>query len=338
MPNTSLASAAQIFRKLLETNGLDAVRLFQASGLDPDAGIDPNARIPIKASDALLVRAAALIPDEAWGLTAARCWHPGNLGVLGHAWLASSTLRTALTRLTRYWRILGDRAATRISDTGDGLRFTYVIAAKDPVVEAVLADCVLSIVLDMCRTNAGETLQPLRASLRRAPPVNPEPWTRFFGCHMDFGATDNSLILARADADRVLPTSNRPLAGILDGLLTEQLAKLSRADVVSRCKAEFLEQLASGKPSAEDIAQRLHMSGRTLQRKLTEADTTYLELVDETRRDMALRYVEDRTKSISDITFLLGFSGQSAFTRAFRRWTGLSPTDYRRRPASPLQS
>ena len=71
------------------------------------------------------------------------------------------------------------------------------------------------------------------------------------------------------------------------------------------------------------------MSRRTLQRKLAEADLTYQRLVDDTRRDLALRYIEDRAKSITELTFLLGFSGQSAFTRAFRRWTGASPTEYR---------
>jgi AraC-like DNA-binding protein len=131
-----------------------------------------------------------------------------------------------------------------------------------------------------------------------------------------------------------LPTANRPLAGVLDGMLTEQLAKLTKDDVVSRCKAQFLEQLASGEPSAEDIAQRLNMSSRTLQRKLAEASTTYLKLVDDCRRDLALRYISDPDKSITDITFLLGFSSQSAFSRAFRRWTDTSPTEQRLRTAS----
>ncbi|MGH8765739.1 MAG: helix-turn-helix transcriptional regulator, partial [Burkholderiales bacterium] len=78
-----------------------------------------------------------------------------------------------------------------------------------------------------------------------------------------------------------------------------------------------------------DIAKTLHMSRRTLQRKLAEADLTYQQLVDQTRRDLALRYIEDAGKSLTEITFLLGFSGQSAFTRAFRRWTGESPTVFR---------
>jgi AraC-like DNA-binding protein len=101
--------------------------------------------------------------------------------------------------------------------------------------------------------------------------------------------------------------------------------------VVARCKASLLEQLSDGELSEQEMAEQLHMSRRTLQRKLAEAEMTYQRLVDETRRDLALRYIEDPRNSIIDITFLLGFSQQSAFTRAFKRWTGIAPSEYRQR-------
>jgi AraC-like DNA-binding protein len=87
--------------------------------------------------------------------------------------------------------------------------------------------------------------------------------------------------------------------------------------------------MSSGEFSEEDIARDLHMSRRSLQRRLAEADASYQSLVDDTRRDMALRYIQDSAKSATDITFLLGYSQQSVFTRAFRRWTGMSPSEYR---------
>ena len=112
-------------------------------------------------------------------------------------------------------------------------------------------------------------------------------------------------------------------------MLTEELARLDKADVVSRCRAAVLEQLSSGEGTEEEVAKQLHMSPRTLQRKLAEANMTYLQLLDDTRKDLALRYIEDPRRSVTDITFSLGFSQPSAFTRAFKRWTGLSPTDHR---------
>ncbi len=328
---TSLASTTQIYHKLLDRYGLDASRFLREAGLDLDLPENSDARVPVKALDALLMHAAEQIQDEAWGLQAARCWHPGNLGVLGHAWLASATLRTGLMRVVRYWRIIGERTVTHVEDTAEGCKFSYALDHAHPVVAGVLSDCILSVALDMCRTNAGSEIIPLQVTLKRSRPADPEPWAGFFGCAVEFGSGENGFTLSSADATRPLPTSNRPLMGVFDHLLAEQLAKLSEDDVVSRARAVFLEHLASGEPSGEEIARRLNMSRRTLQRKLAEAETTYQQLVDDTRREMALRYIDDRRLTLTDITFLLGFSGQSAFTRAFKRWTGASPSEYRNR-------
>jgi AraC-like DNA-binding protein len=116
---------------------------------------------------------------------------------------------------------------------------------------------------------------------------------------------------------------------MFDRMLNEEIARLDKSDVVARCKAALLEHMVSGEISEEDTAKRLHMSARTLQRKLAQAGTTYVQLVDDTRRDIALRYINDSRLSITDITFLLGFSYPSAFTRAYKRWTGKTPTESR---------
>jgi AraC-like DNA-binding protein len=126
-----------------------------------------------------------------------------------------------------------------------------------------------------------------------------------------------------------LPTSNRQIAATLDRILVERLAHLDKRDVVARCQASLFEQLYSGEVSEDVMAEQLHMSRRTLQRKLADADLTFQKLVDDTRRDLAMRHLDDPRHSITDVTFLLGFSQQSAFTRAFKRWTGMSPTEYR---------
>lgn len=332
MPHTALLSTAQIWSRLFERCGIEALQLWREVGVRRELLPEgPEARAPLRYLDAAILRVASRMPDESWGLQMARCWHPGNLGVLGHAWLASSTLRTGLTRLARYWRIVGTRARIGIDESGVGLAFSYGLAAENPVVERIIPDCWLSLVIDMCRVNAGCVITPVAVSLCRSAPADDKPWTAYYGCPIRFGADINSFTLSPADADRLLPTANRPLAGVFDRLLVEQLAALDRDDVVSRCKSEFLREMSSGEAAADDIARRLHMSGRTMQRKLAEAGTTYLRLVDDTRRDMALRYIVDPGKSLADIAFLLGFSEQSAFSRAFRRWTGASPTAYRQR-------
>jgi len=315
--------------RLLEMHGIDAEQFVRDGGYAPELFRDPSARLPTSAVDMACKAAAERIVDPAFALRAARCWHPSNLGALGHAWLASSTLRTALGRLERYNRILTEKATYRLEDSAKGLRLVFEHGREDLELAAPGVDFALSILMDMCRMNFGAALRAQEVSLRRMKPADPAPWDHYFGCRVQFGAARDSFLLSRRDVDEPLPIANRQMAGVLDAILAKQLAELDRSNVPARCKAALLERLASGESPEEDVAKDLHMSRRTLQRKLAEADLTYQQLVDDTRRDLALRYIEDAGKSITEITFLLGFSGQSAFTRAFRRWTGRSPTDYR---------
>jgi AraC-like DNA-binding protein len=332
---TFLATMGQVFVRVVEMHGIDANALLREAGVDPALLRDPAARIPSTIWDAVGAKAAALIPDPAFGLRAARSWHPSNLGALGHAWLASSTLRTGLERLQRYSRILGEKAQLKITDTRDGLRLTYDHRRRDPILRAIGTDFALSLVLDMCRMNYGATLRPMEVRLSRVRVGDTEPYRHFYGCPIHFETNEDSFLLSRRVADEPLPTANRQLAGTLDSILTSQLAALDRDNIPARCKSSLLEEITSGEVSEEDMARRLHMSRRTLQRKLAESNTTYQKLVDDTRRDLALRYMEDPRNSITDVTFLLGFSGQSAFTRAFNRWTGMSPTAYREQKRAP---
>ena len=332
---TFLATMGQVFVRVVEMHGVDANALLREAGVDPALLRDPAARIPSTIWDAVGAKAAALIPDPAFGLRAARSWHPSNLGALGHAWLASSTLRTGLERLQRYSRILGEKAQLTITDTRDGLRLTYDHRRRDQILRAIGTDFALSLVLDMCRMNYGASLRPVEVRLARARPGDTEPYRHFYGCPIHFEANEDSFLLAARVAAEPLPTANRQLAGTLDSILTAQLAALDKNNIPARCKSSLLEEITSGEVSEEDMARRLHMSRRTLQRKLSETNTTYQKLVDDTRRDLALRYMEDPRNSITDVTFLLGFSGQSAFSRAFKRWTGMSPTAYREQKRAP---
>jgi AraC-like DNA-binding protein len=327
-----LASAGQMFWRLLEMHGLDAVGIARNAGVDLAAIPAPGERIEVDKIDAILGAAIPLIRDPAFGLHAARCWHPSELGVLGYAWLSSSTLRTGLERLVRYSRLVGERGMTEIEDTRQGLTVRFWAKRGNPSVvpvAAVFVDIVMAILLDLCRMNAGAGLRPVAATLRRRKPDSADSYERFFGCPVRFGAEENTFALSAKDADHPLPSANRQLAAVFDKMLTEELARLDKSDVVSRCRAAVLEHLASGEGTAEETAKQLHMSPRTLQRKLAEAHTTYLQLIDDTRKDLALRYIEDPRRSVTDITFSLGFSQPSAFTRAFKRWTGRSPSDYR---------
>jgi AraC-like DNA-binding protein len=326
---TSLASTWLILFRMLEVHGVEAHTLLRELGIDPALTRKPGARLATGLVDKFVARAAGLIADPAFGLTAAHCWHPSNLGVLGYAWLSSNTLHEGLQRIERYSRVIGDQWSCACIAEAKGLRFVCEHGRGDMTVGYVITDYILALTLAMCRGNFERKLNPVRVSLRRPLPADPSPYQDFFACELHFGAGEDAFVLASDDAEALLPTANRELAETFDAILAQQLAAHSKPDLVSRCQVFLLKQLTSGEPSVGDLVKALGMSRRTLQRKLREMGTSYHEILEETRYELAKRYLHDSGKSVTEITFLLGFSEQAAFTRAFKRWSGTAPSSYR---------
>lgn len=330
MPNeTALASSWLIIFRLLEVHGVDAQSWLRELGLDPELARQPGARLPTELADVVITRAAGLIANPAFGLAAGGCWHPSSLGVLGYAWLSSSTLKQGLQRIVRYSRVLGDRWSCNCVDEASGVRFVCDHGRSNTTVGHVMADYILSITLAMCRSNFQRKLNPTSVFLRRPLPADPSPYHDFFACDVHFGADEDALLFSTEDAKALLPTGNRELAATFDAILAEQMVMRSQEDLVSRCQVFLLKQLTSGEPSVGDLVKALGMSRRTLQRKLREMGTSYQQLLEETRYELAKRYLHESAKSVTEITFLLGFSEQGAFTRAFKRWSGAPPRAYR---------
>ncbi|NJN40633.1 MAG: protein kinase, partial [Gammaproteobacteria bacterium] len=243
---TGLASMGQVFRRLLEMHGLDAVGIARQAGVDLATLPGPAERVESDKLDVILRVAIPLIEDPVFGLQAARCWHPANLGVLGHAWLSSSTLGTGFDRMARYFAVIGQRAGMQVEETRQGVKVSFRRNSKDPAVAAVIADIGMSILLDMCRMNAGAALRPVAVTLCRGKPGQADAYERFFGCPVHFGAEENAFALSAKDVDRPLPSSNKQLAAVFDRMLAEELGRLDKSDVVARCRAAVLEDLESG--------------------------------------------------------------------------------------------
>ena len=325
-----LTKFTQMLARLVELHGIDPRGFLWSFGWYPAAFQDPTARIPTRMIDIAFKKAAAMIADPAFALRAAECWHPSHLGVLGFAWLSSGTLRNGLRLIERYSRIFGFKATVRCAEAPDGLRFTFDHRRGDAPIGPAMADAILALVLSMCRFNFDATLNPIAVHLRRPEPSDAQPYHEFFGCPLHFGADEDSFVLAVGVVDAPLSSSQPDLEETFDAILAEQLAALGNEyDLAARCKAYLLPRLTAGVHSEEALATAMGMSRRTLQRKLADIGLTYTDVLDATRYDLALRYLEEPLHSVKDITFLLGFSEQSAFSRAFRRWSGKAPSSYR---------
>lgn len=326
----SMATLWQIIVKLLELHGLDARRMLVLIGVSPETLKDNHARLPSHLYDGLFQKASERITDPSWGLRAAECWHPSHLGVMGYAWLSCSTLSAGLKRMERCSRLLGSDFTYTVEEKADGLHFSHdPWRAGNGPLGWIYADFTLSIIMDMCRQNRGSQLDASYVTLKRPLPPNAGAWERYFGCEVRFGRESNTLVLRLEDANEPLPTANAELAVAFDTLLKRQLSELSGTDLPNRVKTLLVKELTSGNPSAARVSTALAMSERGMHRKLAQHETSFQALLDQARYELAKKYLLESTKSATEITFLLGFSEPSAFTRAFRRWTGLAPMTFK---------
>lgn len=171
---------------------------------------------------------------------------------------------------------------------------------------------------------------PVRVALMRSKPAGGGlPFEQFFKSPVVFDCEEINIYIDESDIDVPLLGASKEIAQHNDKIVLDYLAKMDRDDVVSQVRSSIIELLASGTINKQLIADRLHLSPRTLQLRLSQKDTSFQELLDDTRMTLACNYIEQRSLSVTEITYLLGFSDSSNFTRAFKRWTGSSPSDYR---------
>jgi len=161
--------------------------------------------------------------------------------------------------------------------------------------------------------------------------ANREAFTEFFQAPVEFGCETNMLVFDKTDMQVQLPAANAELARQNDQVVLSLLARMDRDDIIAQVRALVVDLLPSGECSKEIIAARLNMSERTLQGRLALKKTSYRDLLNETRKELAEQYISQGLRSFSEVTYLLGFSDISSFSRAFRNWTGLSPSVYRGR-------
>ncbi|NOQ63599.1 MAG: helix-turn-helix domain-containing protein [Methyloprofundus sp.] len=328
MPLSYSAPAVSITLKIIESYDIDPIPLLANLGIEANKIEDAGARFNYKQIDQLWFDAAAIANDPSFGLRAAKFWHPSQMGALGYAWLASSSLHTALNRFARYMAILTEGALLNIDVLDDevSVHLHYKKISKQ---QATRTDSFMAMLLAMCQANCGDDFFPSSISLTHTKPTDISEFTALFNCPIYFSAAENRFNLTKEQADKHLVSSNPRLAQVSDQLMVETLAKLDKDNIIEKVKAEILHQLPSGKITEPTVARAVFMSLRSFQRRLKKENTTFKFLLNELRAELAEQYIQDSQLSLLDIAFMLGFSEYSSFSRAFKRWTSMSPSDFR---------
>lgn len=317
-----------ILWRTIESYGIDPAPLFAAEDINVKLPIDPGVRIPFEKIDRIRSKTKKLTGDEALGLRAASVYVPSQLGALGYAWQASLTLRKACSRLQRFSRVVNEKAVVNLEDR-DGCMVVTLKLEIPSESETVRDDSALSMLTMMCRLVSGDQFRLQAVNFKHSEPRDIKPYFEYFGCQLNFDQAENQLLIPLSLADEVLAGANPELAMLNDQVVTRRLALLDRNDIVARVQSELLDQLPIGNVSDDSVAASLHMSVRTMHRRLTEANSNFRALLVKTRRNLAEQYILDNSLTLTEISLLLGFSEPSSFSRAFKSWTGKAPSEAR---------
>lgn len=335
MRRTSLLHSATWARQLadqLKRDGQPVRRLLAEAGIAPRNLNAENARLPFDRIATFFELAAEATGDDCLGLRFGQTRDTRDAGLIGYVGLSSPTVCDALHNLDRYQRLFSDAweiDAGLLEETGN-LSWDFrsaITLRKRQVIEFGLAK-----VLRALRQMTGRDLVPEEVSFAHSRNEQLENFGRFFGCAVHFAAPMNSIRFKLSDIHLPVHSADDRLLAVL---LEHCKLVLGRHEVapptlIERVERMIADRLTTETAGLEAVASELGMSKRTLTRKLAEHGTTFTALVDVIRKELALRYLRDRSLSLTEIAFFLGYTELSSFNHAFRRWTGTTPSKMRR--------
>lgn len=333
----SATVAAQLVRLVTgyaASCGLPVERLLAEIGQTPETMGDAESRLPFLDFSHLCESAAQQLGDPFFGLHAGEQVKPGHLGVLGFALMSCATLGEALERTRRYSAVVMDVCRNELSlRDGECVRYwRSQLVSREPV-GRLQDDLNMAVWVTLVRWAAGRSdFAPNWVAFQHAQPSDVSEYARVFRCPMRFCAEESALAFPPVLLDLPLPQSNPSARRMMDALcerLVQRLGKRNEPAWVGEVRSAVLASFERGGPKLCEVARAVGKEEAELVDLLTRCGLSFRGMVNDLRRELALAYVADRSLSLVDITFLLGFSEQSAFQRAFKRWAGKTPGEYR---------
>ena len=315
--------------EMLAAEGLDVRALLAEAGIERAELEAPAGRLPSERISQLWELAAERSGNPAIGLAQHRIARPASFDVVGYTMMSCADLRAAFERLIRYLLILSDALTMTMSEERAGCRVSFVLLGGNRPVPRQRIEFIFVTVIGFCRWITGREVHPVGVELVYPAPLDLEPYRAAFRCPVSFDAPRNSLLFASADLGTPLPTSSPVLAELHERFAGDYLRRFDHAETSYRAREVIIRRLPDGEPRRDQVAGELGMSERTLQRRLEEEATSFGQLLDDTRRELAEQYLGRLHLSLAQAAYLLGFADQSSFFRACRRWFDRSPAQYR---------
>ncbi len=328
-PTPSCASTfVRLIVNVIAEQGIDRLALCRRAGLDPALLEDNDARIAQPQVNLLWQLAVETSGDATIGLQVAQRIGPEALRLWNYSMMLSDTLLHAYQRAIRDMRLLGDGMQVELLPQGEYFAMHFG-ATSGGCPDGFSFDAALGGFVVFSRwLIKDQGFAPQRVEFTHEPPADSAPYQALFGCAVHFAQPENRLLIAHSDLQRPVPTGDKALVSLYDRYIGAQ-APLGESALVARVRQMVAELLPQGEPMLERVADALNMSARTLRRRLQQDGTGFRELLDKLRQELCAQYLVEGRATQKEIAYRLGYTEPSSFHRAFKRWYGVSPGEYR---------
>jgi len=302
-------------------------RLLEQAGVAEHAFIDPRTRVPARVFSELLASIVDLTGDGASGIRAGASCEPGAFGLVEQLARTAGTLRDAFECYARYGALIQEDAKVELRVQGE----RTVVSYRSPELSSRrVTDFVLAYLATQMHHNTSGGVCFHEVHLRALPPPHRDAYEEMLGVPARFGMREDALVLSTSALQRPSVFAHPHANNLLEARACRALDRLAQATSCSaRVEKRIREQLAAGHSSMQETARILSTSVSTLRRRLADEGTTFSEILDRVRAEVAMNALARRDEGTSEVAARLGYAHSTAFYKAFKRWTGLSPSAYR---------
>ncbi len=320
-------------RKVVGVAGdaIDARAVLAFVGLDVDGPWDPKHMLDEDNYYAMIELMGRQMDITTLPLIVGKAMRPDEYGALGLAWKAAPNLLGSFSRVARYWRLWTSFTHYEMEETADGILWIENRAGERRLGMRISIEADLASGVSLCRQTCPKPFAPQCVYFKHAAPDTTAHHEAYFGCPVRFGADRDAMLLDRQSLLEPNLLGDEGITRFLVSHLDQELAQIDDTPALqAQTKSAIARALSEGLPRMADIARGLGLSARSFHRRLSEQGLSFHTLTEETRREIAIAMLQKENYALSEVAFLTGYSEQSAFNRAFKRWTGMTPAAYRK--------
>jgi len=334
MSSYGSVSAILPLLEYLGNEGFDLKTILDRVGIPKSALEDSKTRFPKGNFESLWQVASEATGDPAVALRVSTMVKANTLGIIGYLISASESGRNAFELVKGLTPLLWENVECDLESDGEVAFFRCSIDC-DPQASRFTMEYAIGLTVTMSRVLGAGRSDPLEARFSYPSPAYADEYERILRLPIRFDAGEDGVLFPISMMDSLNPSADAALSQLLERYAADQLAKIpTSARFPQRIRACILSMLPSGDLTADSVAAQFSMSNRTLRRRLQEEATSYQEILDDVRTELARHYLTKEKRGIDEVASLLGFSDPSAFSKAFRRWAGQTPSDFVRAESS----